>query len=245
MPKRPDAELVKTSKFRELEFYVMKGRNESAIYADKEIDITHTSEFIKNYNKGKKGTGKVSLFHVIVAACVRCITLRPRMNRFVTGRRLWQRNQIILSFVVNKEHNENSDEVNAMIEFDPFDTLETVHKTVDHHINQARYGENPNEKDIKLFGSLPRWLISLIFCFARWMDEHNMPIYSITKQVPMWSTCFIAHLGSIGIDAVYHHPFELGTTSILFVIGKIHSVGLRPTTQYKKPIFFLTPGNYL
>ncbi len=109
-----------------------------------------------------------------------------------------------------------------MIEFDPFDTLETVQKRVYEHIYEARHGENKNEKDIKFFGALPRWLIRFIFWFVRWMDEHNRPIYSITKDMPLWCTAFIAHLGSIGIDAVYHHLFDLGTAGLLVTIGKMH-----------------------
>ncbi|MGC9778191.1 MAG: 2-oxo acid dehydrogenase subunit E2 [Candidatus Heimdallarchaeota archaeon] len=112
--------------------------------------------------------------------------------------------------------------MNAMIEFDPFDTLETVQKRVYEHIYEARHGENKNEKDIKFFGALPRWLIRFIFWFVRWMDEHNRPIYSITKDMPLWCTAFIAHLGSIGIDAVYHHLFDLGTAGLLVTIGKMH-----------------------
>ena len=222
MPRRPDAELVKTTKFRELEFHIMHGRNESVIYLDIQIDLTHTYEFLDEYNKNLDEKDKITLFQIFLAACVRTITLRPKVNRFVSGRRLWQRNQIIFSFVVNKDKTENGEEVNAMIEFDPFDTLKTVQKTVNEHLNTARYGENPNEKDIKFFGGLPRWLIRFIFWFARWMDEHNMPIYSITKDMPLWCSAFIAHLGSIGIDAIYHHPFDMGTASVLMILGKIH-----------------------
>jgi len=54
MPRRPDAELVKTTKFHELEFHIMHGRNESAIYFNTQIDLTKTLEFLEKYNKGKK-----------------------------------------------------------------------------------------------------------------------------------------------------------------------------------------------
>jgi hypothetical protein len=222
MPRRPDAELVKTSKFRELEFHIMHGRNESAIYADMQIDLTHTFEFLDEYNKNLDEKDRLTLFHILLAACTRIVTLRPKVNRFVSGRRLWQRNQITFSFVVNKDKSESGEEVNATIEFDPFDTLKTVQKTVNKHLDIARYGENPNEKDIKFYGGLPRWLIRFMFWLVRWTDEHNIPIYSITKDIPLYCTAFIAHLGSIGIDAVYHHPFEMGTASVLLIIGKIH-----------------------
>jgi len=222
MPRRPDAELVKTTKFHELEFYIMRKKLDSTIFNKTQVDLTHTYEFLEKYNKGRTDEDKLTLFQIYLAACVRTVALRPKINRFVSGRRLWQRNQIILSFVVKKEKTEDGEEVNAMIEFDPFDTLETAQKIVSNNLYESRYGENKNEKDIKFYGSLPRWFIRFIFWLLRWTDEHNIPIYAFTKDIPMWSTAFLAHLGSIGVDAVYHHLFELGTTGLLITIGNIH-----------------------
>ncbi|MHA1211921.1 MAG: 2-oxo acid dehydrogenase subunit E2 [Candidatus Heimdallarchaeota archaeon] len=226
MPRRPDAELVKTTKFHELEFHIMHGRNESAIYFNTQIDLTKTLVFLEKYNKDKKENEKLTLFQIFLAACTRTVTLRPNINRFVSGRRLWQRNQIRFAFVTKKEKTEDGDEVNTMIEFDPYDTIKTVQKKVYEKIYEARHEENPNEKDINLVGGLPRWVIKLLFWFMRRRDEHNRPLVSITDDMPLWSTVFIAHLGSINVDAVYHHPFELGTNGIFIVIGKIKKAAL-------------------
>ncbi|MBY8999549.1 MAG: 2-oxo acid dehydrogenase subunit E2 [Candidatus Heimdallarchaeota archaeon] len=222
MPKRPDAELVKTTKFHELEFYIMRKKLDSTIFNKTQVDLTHTFEFLEKYNKGRKDEDKLTLFQIYLAAGVRAVTLRPKINRFVSGRRLWQRNQILFSFVVKKEKTEDGEEINAMIEFDPFDTLETVQKTASHHLYESRFGANKNEQDVKFWGSKPRWVIRFMFWLLRWTDERNIPIYAFTKDIPMWSTLFLAHLGSIGVDAVYHHLFELGTTGLLITFGKMH-----------------------
>ncbi len=222
LPRRPDAELVKTSKFHEMEFYIMKRKIDSSIYFKTQIDLTHTFEFLEEYNKNRKDEDKLTLFQIYLTAGVRTMALRPKINRFVAGRRLWQRNQILFAFVVKKEKTEDGEEINAMIEFDPFDTLEIVQKTVAAEIYEARYGVNKNEQDVKFWGAMPRWLIRFIFWLMKWTDDLNMPIYSLTKDIPMWSSVFLAHLGSIGVPAVYHHLFELGTTSLLITVGKMH-----------------------
>ncbi len=226
MPKRPDAELVETSKFHEFKFHIMRGRMESIIFYDLQIDLTNTLAFLEKYNEGREEKDKLTLFQIYLAAGVRTIVFRPKMNRFVSGGRLWQKNQILISFVVNKEKTDEGEEIVAMIDFDPFETLETVKKKVTAHLDEARYGENKTDKDIKFFGALPRWVIRLIFRFVQWMDEHNHPIYSITKDMPLWCSVFIAHLGSLGMDAVYHHLFELGTSSLFATIGKIHKAAV-------------------
>jgi hypothetical protein len=222
MPRRPDAELVKTTKFHEIEFYIMRKKTQSEIHYKSIVDLTHTQEFLEKYNKDKSEEDRLTLFQIFLTAAVRTITLRPKVNRFVSGRRLWQRNKIIIAFVVKKEKTEDGDEINAMIEFDPYDTLETVQKISRAEIHEARHGVNPNEEDIELAKKLPRFVLRLLFWYLRWSDEHNIPFYSFTKDLPMWSSLFLAHLGSIGIPAVYHHLFEFGTTGILITIGEKH-----------------------
>ncbi|MHA1445762.1 MAG: hypothetical protein ACTSSN_03670 [Candidatus Heimdallarchaeaceae archaeon] len=222
MPRRPDAELVTTTKFHEFEFLIMRNKNESEIHYKTQVDLSKTHEFLEAFNKGKEDKEKLTLFQIYLTAAVRTISLRPKINRFVSGKRLWQRNKIIISFVVKKEKTEDGDEINAMIEFDPFDTLETVHRVVNKELYEARYGENPNEKDVKFWGAFPRLVIPFIFWMLRWTDERNMPIYAFTKDIPMWSTVFLAHLGSINVDAVYHHLFSLGTTGVLVTFGKMY-----------------------
>ncbi len=222
MPRRPDGELIKTSKFHELEFHIMPKRSESIIFYDTKVDLTNTMEFLKKYNKGREDKDKLTLFQIYLAAGARAVTLRPKINRFISGRRLWQRNQIVFSFVVKKEKTEEGEEVLAVIEFDPYDTLDTVQKRVYEHIYEARHGENPQEKNIKLFGALPRFALKFIAWFLKWTDERNLRMYKITEDFPFWSTVFIAHLGSLGIDAVYHHTYELGTIGLFFTLGKIH-----------------------
>jgi hypothetical protein len=223
---RPDGELVKTSKFQELLFHVLPTRMESQVFYKFQVDLTNTLPFLEKQNENREETDKISVFHVLLAAGVRTIALRPRINRFVSGRRLWQRNQILLSFVVKKEKTDDGEEVVSMIDFDPFETLESVKDLVNAQIDNARTNENANEKDVKFFGALPRWVIRLIFGFVKWMDQHNHPIYAITKDMPLWCSAFVAHLGSIGMGAAWHHMFELGTAGLFATVGKIHKAAV-------------------
>lgn len=221
MPRRPDANLVKNiTKFHEFEFHIMRGRNESAIFFDLDIDLSKTLPYLEKINQSLEKK-KLTLFHIILCACVRTIALRPKLNRFISNRRLWQRNQIIFSFVVKKQLDENSESTNAMISFSPYETLETISKKVDDHLHKARETSNEGDKQIEFFSKLPRFVLRFIFWFVRWADEHNIVLYSITKDMPMWSSVFLANLGSIGLASVYHHLFELGNIGFFAAIGKI------------------------
>jgi hypothetical protein len=221
MPRRYDAELIKTSKYREIEYLLMRTRAESINYYDKRVDLTKTFKFLEEYNKGKKKEDQMTFFHIFLATSVRTITLRPKINRFVQGYRLWQRNQIALSFVVKKD-NSSAGETVARIFFDPFDDLESVRKKVQSRLYETRHGKDNVEKDVNLFGKLPRFLIRFIFWLGIWTEKRNMPIKALVGKLPMFCSFFIANLGSIGIDAVYHHLYEVGNAGVFLAYGPFY-----------------------
>ena len=43
---------------------------------------------------------------------------------------------------------------------------------------------------------------------------------SMIENDPMFSSVFVANLGSVGLDAGYHHLWEYGTCSMFAVMGR-------------------------
>lgn len=221
MPKRPDATLVKDiTKFQEFEFHIMRGRNESAILFDLEIDLRNTLDYLEKANAGLEKK-KLTLFHIILCACVRTVALRPKLNRFISNRRLWQRNKLIFSFVVKRQLDENAASTTAKISFSPYETLDTISEKISAHLNRARKASNEEDKQIEFYSKFPRFILRFIFWFLRWADERNIVLTSITDDMPMWSTAFLANLGSIGLPSVNHHLYELGNIGFFLAIGKV------------------------
>ena len=68
---------------------------------------------------------------------------------------------------------------------------------------------------------LPRLMLRIIFAYLRWTDFYfNMP-RMFTDVDPLRCSAYIANLGSIGIEAPFHHLFEWGNCSMFIAIGKI------------------------
>ena len=183
------------------------------------LDLDNTFAFLDDVNKGREE--KITLFEVILAGLQRTTIVKPKVNRFIKGRRLWQRNEVSFNFVVKREKTEAGEEINALVRFSPYDTLETASKRIKEAIYHARKGENPNAKDVKLFGSLPRFVMRIIAKSLWFLDNINMPLYAVTKELPFYCTAFVANLGSLGMDGGYHHLFELGTNELFIVISKV------------------------
>ena len=55
-----------------------------------------------------------------------------------------------------------------------------------------------------------------------WLDYHGHAPYELVKEDPNYSTVFISNLGSIRLNAGYHHLNNWGNNSVFVVIGAKH-----------------------
>lgn len=204
--------------------FVMPGRNESAIYYEQEVDVTDTLKYVEETNRGRKGD-PITFFHVFLAAGVRTLALRPRLNRFVAGRRVYQRKRIEISFVVKKAFSDRASMTTVKIPFERDDTLEIVARKVDRAIGVGR-GESltPSEKEMKWAAYLPDPVLSLLLTFQRFLDRHNLLPAAMIENDPLYASIFVANVGSIGLEAPFHHLYEYGTVSLFATLGRLRKV---------------------
>ena len=219
---RYDGTLLKDiSAFRKINPFVMRGRNESAIYYTQLIEIEETHRFLKEYNRHRDREQRISLFHVILAAMVRVIALRPQLNRFISGQRIYQRNRIQIAFIVKKDLSDDGDETNAKITFSPFDTLEHIRDRANVRVDEARSMDgNESDREIEFITRLPRGVINLIVAGWRLLDQYGIAPRSMIEMDPLYTSVYVANLGSVGLDAPFHHLYEWGNASIFVVIGR-------------------------
>ena len=81
--------------------YIMPTRNDACnTYAD-EFDMTKADKFCRE--RVKAGQTNFSFLHVMLAAYVRMVSQRPGVNRFVSGQKIYARNDIQIVMTVKKE----------------------------------------------------------------------------------------------------------------------------------------------
>ena len=200
--------------------YLMKGRNESVVYIPMNID----AENLLAYVAERKGTPEaVSLFEVIMLALTAVLRERPRMNRYIIGRRLYQRRDVVLSFISKRDMSDDGEETNVMVTIRPDDDRATILAKLRGEIKVAKKGQETKDDDklVELFLKLPRSLLRLAVWVLEMIDfYHDAP--GILRGIdPLRASAYVANLGSVGIDAPYHHLFEWGTCSIFMAIGKV------------------------
>ena len=211
--------LRKLPSFRKMFPYLMRTRTESAIYYTQRIKLRHTLSWLEKVNAGR--ARRISLFHVVLAAIVRTLALRPDANRFVSGRRIYQRRTIDLSFVIKRELSEEAAETTVKITFDPRSTITEVSGQIASVVQATKAGSTSrDEGTADLVAKLPRSGIRLVVWALRTLDYFRLLPASFIKGDALYASVFVANLGSIGLDAVFHHMYEWGNAVFFIVVGK-------------------------
>jgi hypothetical protein len=205
--------------FRKMFPFLMRTRTESVIYYPQRVRLSNTLAWLDQVNAGREK--KISLFYVVLAAGVRTLALRPDANRFVVGRRIYQRRTIDVSFVVKRELTEQAAETNVKISFDPRSTIAEVVERVTSAVQATKQSRtSADEKMCDTLTSLPPALTRLIMGAVRTLDTFGLLPASFIKGDSLYTSAYLANLGSIGLDAVFHHMFEWGNAAFFIVVGK-------------------------
>jgi hypothetical protein len=211
--------LRKLPGFRKMFPYLMRTRTESVIYHSQRLKIGKTLAWLEKANAA--GEKKITLFHILLAAGVRTLALRPEANRFVVGRRIYQRRTIDLSFVVKRELNEQAAETTVKITFDPRSTIADIVEQVTPVVRETKQSHTSrDEAATGIVTRLPRSLILLAIRAVRTLDYFGLLPASFIKGDALYTSAFLANLGSIGADAVFHHLYEWGNAPFFVTVGQ-------------------------
>ena len=89
--------------------HLMDKRTDAEVYVNMEFDVTEVLRYIEEKNRGEEEY-KATLFHCILMAIAKTVYLRPDLNRYISGRRYYQRHEITLGFVAKKRFEDHSEE---------------------------------------------------------------------------------------------------------------------------------------
>lgn len=204
--------------------YIMPNRTDNEAVLNETVDLSAINEYIAEKNADDPAF-RYTFFHVICAALIKAFVLRPKLNRFYAGKRLYQRNDFSITFIVKKQFNDQSDEAIAIIKADPespVPAIEQIHSEVERICTTVR---KENKKDgttdiIDDLVKLPRPILSTIMNFLSWLDFHGWYPDALAKEDPYFSSIFVSNLGSIKLHASYHHLANWGTNSFFVVVGE-------------------------
>ena len=200
--------------------YIYPNRADNEAFISERIDLEPINRYLEEKNRNNEGE-PYKFFQVLIAALVKTITLRPKMNRFIQGYRIYQRNVLTMGFVVKKEFNDESHEALAFIPFEADTTLETIHQKIMDEIHSCR-GDAPDNStaSMEILKKLPKPVLTFVMWIIRKLDFYGRVPEFLVKTDPNYASCFITNLGSIKLKSGYHHLSNWGTNSLFVIIGE-------------------------
>lgn len=221
---RPDGRLARDlPPERKMFPLIMRRRNEAAVYYDVAIDAAKLEPAIEAWNEKNPELG-ISPFHVVVWALVETIERRPGLNRFVAGGRIWDRDGIHVSFAAKADLNDDESplltlkrRLRAGLPF--AETVQALRADVAAARGPKRGGPSATELEMKAMGCLPVTIQRLLYGIYRGLDGMGLIPAPLLRGDPLYTSVFVANLGSIGLEPVYHHLYEHGTASVFCVVG--------------------------
>ncbi|MFT4975202.1 MAG: hypothetical protein ACI8S6_001089 [Myxococcota bacterium] len=220
---RPDGTHLKVPPYRRMMFMIMPSRNGGITYYEAKVDCTRLLE----YTAASEEEIGAKISHILVGAAFVGFASTPKMNRFVSGRRLYQRDGIWLSFSMKRGEGGDTFSRKARLatvklRVEPGETFPQLCERINADISLNRSGKKTRaDKEFQLFDALPRPVLEPAARLLSWLDYFNILPGFFIKDDPLYTSMYMANLGSIRMGPVYHHLFEYGTCPVFMCTGEI------------------------
>lgn len=199
--------------------YIMPRRYDAQCEITKEVLCDGMDQFIRQ--QGELGV-KISYMHIVVAAIVRMLALRPRLNRFIMSGRVYARKKIYISFAVKKHLDDDAEETTIKLGFTGHESLFEIKQMMDQEIAKSNISKEPTKTDKmanKLL-KLPHIILAPAVGFLKMLDKLGIMPNAVVEASPFHTSCFVTNLKSIGTEHIYHQIYDFGTCGIFVAMGK-------------------------
>lgn len=197
-------------------------RCNSDVYLNQKFDVT---ELVKYIEDNKKEGNELTYFHAFVTALGKTIYNRPRLNRFIANRHVYEHNELIISFVAKISFDDKSEEIMLMVPIEDKDNIISISTKIKNMVDNIRKKKKVQKvganNAIDILGKLPNILRVPLVAIFKWMDSHDLLPLSLIKDNLYYSSMIVSNLGSIKCGAIYHNLTNFGTSSMLATMGEI------------------------
>ena len=218
--RRAGARYLKTlSPYDRILGHIMPKRSDAMVFFEDDINCKYLDDYIAE----KKAQGiEMNYLDIFVAATVRLYALRPALNRFTMNGRVFANQDISISMAVKKSLRDNVTDTTIKLHFTGHENIFEIRDRFEGEIykNKGADTSNGTDKTAKLLTCVPNFLIKFAMGLIRLLDRLNLLPRALLDVSPFHASGFITYLKSIGIPAIYHHIYDLGTIGQFIAVGK-------------------------
>lgn len=201
--------------------YIMKVRADAQNHFEDEIDITNIERYLDE--KHAEGHKSVGLLHIIITSYIRAMSQRPGINRFCSGQKVYARNNVIGVMTIKKEMSVSSPDTTIKVEFDKADTVLDVCNKFNATVEKALSADSSFDNTAKILSFIPGLFLRGTVAFLRFLDYFGWLPKKLLDVSPFHGSFIITSMGSLGINAIYHHLYDFGNLPVFMSYGKKYS----------------------
>ncbi|MBR4336040.1 MAG: hypothetical protein IKP74_06250 [Clostridia bacterium] len=202
--------------------YIMKVRADSQNHFEDRIDMDILDAYCKK--KQAEGLSGFGALHAILAAYVRTISERPAVNRFVAGQHVYARKNIVANMTIKKKMGLDCPDTVIKVIFDPADTADDVYRKFKEIADKATSDDTDFDNTAGFLRHIPGLILRGVIGFLRFLDYFGLLPRGLVKVSPFHGSLVITSMGSLGINAIYHHLYDFGNIPLFFAYGKKYTV---------------------
>ena len=184
------------------------------------IDLTNINAYLEKKNADNPEYA-YNLFQVMVAAILKTMVLRPKMNRFIANNTMYMHKETSASFTVKKIFSDDGAEALAQVRVNGTETIDDIHNEIFRQVSFCRSDKlDGGTESLNAVAAIPGFLKKIVGAGARFLDRHGWMPNSVTEGDPFYGSVYLSNLGSIKLGAGYHHLTNWGTCSVFCTIGQ-------------------------
>lgn len=200
--------------------YVMPNRNGASNSVFDSIEITELERYIRR--KRAEGLTDFGITDAFLAAYVRIIAKYPAANRFLSGQRVYSRDEDIqFCMVVKKEMSTSGSDSIMKLHLSPYDTANDVYVKFHQGVEEIRNTPlNSNfDKTAKYLTYIPGILLKFVIWLLKTMDYFGLLPKFLLEVSPFHASIFFTSMGSLGIPPIVHHLYDFGNMPVFCSFG--------------------------
>ncbi|MBE6700611.1 MAG: hypothetical protein E7582_01795 [Ruminococcaceae bacterium] len=199
--------------------YIMVDRNGASNLIKDTVVLTDLEDYIAK--KRREGLAGFGMMYIFIAAYIRAVAKFPGINRFLSGQKIYARNNVQIVIDIKKQMKLNAQNTTIKLDFQPDATVYDVYEKF-----TAAFEENRVDTDVSAFDSAAKFLayipgvfLKFIVWFLKLLDYFGLVPKFLINLSPFHGSMFITSMGSLGIPPVYHHLYDFGNIPIFFSFG--------------------------
>lgn len=201
--------------------YFMPNRNGASNSIHDTIEITNIERYIRK--KRAEGLENFGLTHVILAAYVRAVAKYPGLNRYLSGQRVYQRDDDMqFTMTMKKDMRTDGAETTIKLHLHRADTANEVYEKYnkEYEIVKNTPLDSGFDQIVGILGSIPGLILKFVVWLLKLLDYFGKVPSFLLEFSPFHASVIFTSMGSLGIPPIVHHLYDFGNIPLFLAFGR-------------------------